>query len=89
MGTEDIKNIYQSVILGDSRTIKPEFKAIEDLGLTGILYIPEYKDEVIRYVLSRVHNEFIWLDRPYMIMKEAIQVITDLPSVKQEPGKKI
>lgn len=89
LGTEDIKSMYQFVILGDSGTIKPKFKAIEDLGLTGILYILEFKDELIKYVLTRVHNEFIWLDMPYMITKEAIRDVTNLPRVGQEPGKKI
>lgn len=64
-------------------------KEIKDLGLTDILYIPEFKDKMIRYVLRRVHNEFIWLDIPYMIMKEAIQDVTGLPRVGQELSKKI
>lgn len=77
------------MILGDIGKIKSEFKAIGDLGLTGIMYLLEFKDEDIRYILSRVHNEFIWLDKPYMITKEAIQAIIGLPRVRQEPGKKI
>lgn len=89
LGTKEIKSMYQSMILGDLGTIKPEFKAIEYLGLTSILYILKFKDEVTRYVLSRVHNEFIWLDSPYMITKESIQFVTGLPRVRQEPGKKI
>lgn len=48
LGTEDIKSMYQSVILGDTGKIKPKFKAIEDLGLIGILYLLKFKDEVIR-----------------------------------------
>lgn len=34
--------------------------------------------EWIWYVLSRVHDEFIWLDRPYKITKQVIQVVTCL-----------
>lgn len=89
LGTEEIKGMYQSVILGSSGTIKSEYQIIKDLGLTRILYIPEFKDEMIRYVLSRVHNEFIWLYWPHMITKEAIHVVTGLPKVGQKTGKKI
>lgn len=89
LGIEEIKGMYQFVILGSSRTIKLEYQIIEDLGLTGILYIPKFKDEMIRYILSKVHHEFIWLDLPHMITKEVIQAVTILLKVGQEPGKKI
>lgn len=59
LGTEKIKGMYQSVILGSSRTIKLEYQIIEDLGLTGILYILEFEDEIVRYIMRRVHDEFI------------------------------
>lgn len=59
LGTEEIKGMYQSMILCIYDTMKLEYQIIEDLGLTKILYILKFKDEVIRYVLSKVHNEFI------------------------------
>lgn len=39
-------------------------------------------------MLSRVHGEFIWLDRPHKITKEPIRAITSLPQVGQKPEKK-
>lgn len=37
-----------------------------------------HEPEWVRYILSRVHDEFIWLDKPYKITKNAIQVVTCL-----------
>lgn len=89
LGTDNIKSMYMRELMGDSRKIKHEYKHIKDLGFTGILDILEFEDEIIRYVLSRVHGELIWLDRPYKIMKEAIKAITGLSQIGQHPEKKI
>lgn len=59
LGTSQIKGIYMSELMGESRKIKPEYKHIEELGFIDILDIPEFKDEIVRYVLNRVHGEFI------------------------------
>lgn len=59
LGTKERKRMFQFVILGSSITTKPKYKIIKDLGLTSIQYKPEFNDQVIRYILSRVHNEFI------------------------------
>lgn len=83
----DIKRMYMSELMGDSRKIKLKYQHIEDLGFTDILDIPEFEDEIVRYVLRRVHGEFIWLDIPYKISKEAIKVIIGLPQVGQHPEK--
>lgn len=79
LGMSDIKSMYMNELMGDSRKIKLEYQHSEDLGFIDILDILEFEDEIVRYVLSRVHGEFIWLDRPYKILKEAIRAITDLP----------
>lgn len=34
-----------------------------------------------RYILSRIHDEFIWLDKPYKITKNAIQAVTCLNEI--------
>lgn len=57
-------------------------------GFTDILEMPEFEDEMIQYVLSRVHGEFMWLDRPYKITKEAICAIISLPQVGQTPDRR-
>lgn len=59
LGTNDIKRMYMSKLMEDSWKINPEYKHIEDLGFTDILDIPEFEDEIVRYVLSRVHGELI------------------------------
>lgn len=48
----------------------------------------ELSDEVVRYVLSRVHGEFMWLDSVFKITKEAIKVVTGFPSTGSRPDKK-
>lgn len=59
LGTSDIKGMYMSELMGDSGKIKLAYKHIEYLGFTNILDISEFEDKIIRYVLSRVHGEFI------------------------------
>lgn len=79
LGTNDIKSMYMSGLIAYSRKIKHEYQHIEILWFIKILDIPKFKDEIVRYVLSRVHGELIYLDRPYKISKEAIRAITGLP----------
>lgn len=79
--TSDIKRMYMSELMRDFGKIKPEYKNIEDLGFINILDIPKFEDEIVRYVLRRVHGEFIWLDRLYNISKEVIRAITGLPQI--------
>lgn len=50
--------------------------------------MPGFDDEIFRYVLSRVHGEFMWLVQPHKITKDAIWEITSLPQVGQRPDKK-
>lgn len=54
--------MYMSELIGESGKIKPAYKHIEELGFIDILDILEFEDEIIRYVLSIVHGEFIWLN---------------------------
>lgn len=89
LGTSDINNMYMNELMGDSSKIKPEYKHIEDLGFTGILDIPKFEDEIIQYILSKIHGEFIWLDNPYKITKEVIKAITSLSHIGQHLEKKI
>lgn len=87
--TSNIKSMHISELMGDFGKIKPEYQYIEDLGFTNILDIPEFEDEIVRYVLSRVHGEFIWLDVLYKILKETIREITVLPQIGQCTEKKV
>lgn len=59
LGNSDIKSMYMSELMVDSRNIKQEYQHIVDLGFTGILDILEFQDEIIRYPLRKLHGEFI------------------------------
>lgn len=62
LGTLEIKGMYMNELMGEFGKIKLTYKHVKDLGFTDILDIPEFEDEIIIYVLSRVHGEFIWLN---------------------------
>lgn len=81
LGSSKIKSMYLSTLLNKDGLTKPEFEILKDQGFTDILEMPEFEDEMIRYVLSRVHGEFIWIDWPYQITKEVIHSIINLPQV--------
>lgn len=89
LGMTDIKSMYMNELMGDSGKINPEYQHIVDLGFANILDILEFEDEIVRYVLSRLQGEFIWLDIPYKIMKEAIRAINGLPQVGKHLEKKV
>lgn len=50
--------------------------------------MPEFSVEVVYYVLSKIHGEFMWLDLVFKITKEAIRFVTGLPSTSSRPDKK-
>lgn len=59
----------EKVLTRDDSKLKPEYA-----NLT------EKLDVWVKYVLSRIHDKFMWLDMPHMINKEAIRVVTGLSS---------
>lgn len=44
------------------------------------------EDEWERYIMSRVHDEFMWLDRPYKITKHVVHVVTCLHQTSRKPN---
>lgn len=62
LGTLEIKGMHMNELMGESGKVKLTYQHIEDLGFIDILDILEFEDEIVRYVLTRVHGEFIWLD---------------------------
>lgn len=88
LGSEDLKNMFINVITIKQGIFKPKHKVVEDLGLIDILHMPEFSDEIVYYVLSKVHTEFLWLDLVFKITKEAIKAVTGLPSTDTRPEKK-
>ena len=60
--------------------LKPEHQHLETKGLTRIPHMPhEFQVKWIRFILSWVHNEYLWLEQPIMITKKMIHQITSLP----------
>lgn len=88
LGSIEIKTINMTNLLDRIGLMKLEFQILKDQSFTDILEMSEFKDEMIWYVLSRVHGEFIWLDRPYKITKEDIHAITSFPQTDQTPRRK-
>lgn len=86
--SEDLMNLYMNLITDKNGVVKSKHKVVEDLGFIDILHMPELSDEVVRYVLSRVHGEFMWLDSVFKITMEAIRDVTGLPSTSSRPDKK-
>lgn len=80
--------MYMTTLLDKNGGIKPEFSHLKDQGFIDILEMLEFYHEIIRYVLSRVHGEFMWLEHPHKITKDAIWAITSLPQVGQRLDKK-
>lgn len=60
LGTLEIKGMYMNELVGECGKIKLAYKHIKDQGFTDILDILEFEDEIVRYVLRRVHKEFRW-----------------------------
>lgn len=87
LGSEDLLNMFRTVICDENGIAKPEHKIIETLGFVEILNIPEFLEEVVRIVLSRAHGEFIWLDSVTKLTQQAIRVVTGLPSTGSRPNK--
>lgn len=87
LGSSEIKTMYMTNLLNKKGSMKPKFQILKDQGFTNILEMLEFEDEMIWYVLSHVHEEFMWLDRPYKITKETIRVIISFPQTGQTPGK--
>lgn len=40
----------------------------------------------VQYILRRMHDEFMWLDKPHNITKSAIKAVTCLSSVGEIPA---
>ena len=53
--------------------LKPEHKHLEDKGLTHIPHLPQsFQIKWIKYILSRVHNGQLWLEKLVLITKKMI-----------------
>lgn len=67
--------------------LKPDFKSLQDKGFIQFMKFLAFNEpKWVRYILRRVHDEFIWLEKPYKITKNAIQVVTCLNATSEVLG---
>lgn len=66
---------------------KPEYAHLQRKNFTQFVHFLTFdEDKWVRYILSHVHDEFIWLDRPYKITKKAIHAVTCLNQINDKPN---
>lgn len=87
LGSKELMKMFKKVICDEHGIVKPEHKNVETLDFAEILNIPQFLEEVVRIVLSRAHGEFLWLDFVCKITRQAIRVVTGLPSTYSRPNK--
>ena len=80
---QEIGTPEMDVALGElcvNGVLKLDHKHLEDKGLTHITHLPQkFQIKWIRYILSRVHDGKIWIEKPIEITKKMIHHITGLP----------
>ena len=81
IGDMEIRETYWK--LCENRALKDEFKIIERKGLTCALdFSNVFKTEWIKIVLSRIHDNSIWLDNgPVKITKKIVYRIIGYPTL--------
>lgn len=64
----------------DNGELKPEFYKLKDLNILQMFEYYEFdKPKWIKIILSRIHDQFIWMgDQPTIINKDLIHVIIGL-----------
>lgn len=66
--------------------IKEQFKRVTEKGFHHALnFINIFDNELVRYVLSRIHDQFMWLDWPHKNYKKAIHVVTGFCATGEVP----
>lgn len=81
LGSSQIMNLYSHHIIGEDFIVKPKFQTLEEKKLMQFVKFPIFgENEWVRYILSRVHAKFMWLNVTFKITKEAICVVMGLNS---------
>lgn len=79
LGNAEMLSLYTKHMIGDMGNLKLDFKSFQDKGFTQFVKFLVFDEpKWVRYILSRVHDEFIWLDKPHNIIKTTIQDVTCL-----------
>lgn len=64
----------------DNRALNPEHKHLEEKGLTHLGFMPKnFEVKWVRFILNRVHDMKIWLEKLVKITKDMIHRVTGLP----------
>ena len=82
IGNKDIwKDL--SEIFKEDKTLNPESGYLQNPNILQYMDYEEFDElEWIRIVLSRIHDQFIWVgDKPTMITKELFHLVTSLDNV--------
>lgn len=86
-GNAKILSLYTKHVMDGMGNLKPDFKSLKDkcfIQFVNFLIFDEL--EWVKYILSKVRDEFIWLDKPYKITKNEIKVVTCLNATGEVPG---
>lgn len=84
--TKEILDLYTDNIRDEIGNSKLEFMQLQRKGFTQFMNFVSFEEkEWVRYVPSRIHHEFIWLDQPYKITPEAIKIVTCLHQIGVKP----
>lgn len=78
MGSFTIFKRYWT-LCDEQGVINDQFRRVPDKGFHHVVnFIDKFEEDHFRYVLSRIHDQFMWLDRQHKITKESIHVVTRL-----------
>lgn len=73
LGDKFIQNEFKGFCVNDQ--LKAKYLPLKTKGLSNVVDFPDqFHDEWVRYVLSRVHDQFLWLETqaPIKITKDVI-----------------
>lgn len=86
-GNLDMSSLYAKHMVDDFENLKSDFKNLESKGFIQFVHFSVFdKPEWVRYVLSQIHDEFLWLDKSHKITKKAIEAVTYLNATSKVPG---
>lgn len=78
LGTHEMNKALNKLCVNG--ILKLEHQHLEAKGLMHILHMPrDFQSKWIRFILSRVHNGKLWLEKPILITRKMIHRITSLP----------
>ena len=88
LGDLDLDKAYKE-LCDDGGKLKEEHKHLEVKGLTNALhFLKVFKIEWIKIVLSRVHNNALWLNKPKALKKDVIHSVTGYPTTDKPQAHK-